>query len=255
MKLTQLLPALLAISAVSGAAYAAPNEREHAKSFNNERAKRIEYKRDERRDDKKQRIEYKKNDRKERKQAKRKHRKEQKRKVAHYKQQQRTRNYFKHNRHNVVTYRPGHYFNHLPRNSASIRFNGITFTFSDGIYYRKAKRGYHVVKPPRGLRIRSLPRHYSHFKRHNTTYYTYQNVYYVADNNGYRVVDEPKIVVNQAIKVGSAKNYDLGQTYDTLPISAEAVTINDQQYFKYQDIYFLPQINGDEIKYLAINLG
>ena len=53
----------------------------------------------------------------------------------------------------------------------------------------------------------------------------------------------------------SAKNYDLGQTYDTLPISAEAVTINDQQYFKYQDIYFLPQINGDEIKYLAINLG
>ena len=56
MKLTQLLPALLAISAVSGAAYAAPNEREHAKSFNNERAKRIEYKRDERLDDKKQLI-------------------------------------------------------------------------------------------------------------------------------------------------------------------------------------------------------
>ena len=55
MKLTQLLPALLAISAVSGAAYAAPNEREHAKSFNNERAKRIEYKRDERRDDEQRR--------------------------------------------------------------------------------------------------------------------------------------------------------------------------------------------------------
>ncbi len=255
MKLTFLLPALLALGAVSGSALGAPNERENSKNFNNDRAKRIQYKRDERREDKKQRIEYKQNKREDRKQEKRDKRKETKRKVVRYKQEKRKRTYIKNNRHNVVTYRPGRYFNHLPRNSASIRFNGISFTFSDGIYYRKAKRGYHVVKPPRGLRIRSLPRHYSHFKRHNTTYYTYQNVFYVADNNGYRVVDEPKIVVNQAIKVGSAKNYDLGQTYDTLPISAEAVTINDQQYFKYQDIYFLPQINGDEIKYLAINLG
>ncbi|MBQ4856918.1 DUF6515 family protein [Pseudoalteromonas sp. MMG007] len=252
MKLTYLLPALLAFGCISGSALGAQNERE---KVNKERAKRVEYKRDERREDKKQRIAYKKDKPTQRKKEKREQRKETKRKIAHYKHDKRKYTYLKNKRHNVVTYRPGRYFSNIPRNSASIRFNGISFTFSDGIYYRKAKSGYHVVKPPRGLRVRSLPKHYSYFKRHNTTYYTYQNVYYVADNNGYRVVDAPNVIVNKAVKVGTAINYELGQTYDTLPITAEAVTINEQQYFKYDDIYFLPQISEDEIKYLAINLG
>nr|WP_176372532.1 hypothetical protein [Pseudoalteromonas sp. A601] len=69
------------------------------------------------------------------------------------------------------------------------------------------------------------------------------------------MVDAPEVLVNKAVKVESDNSYELGQTYDTLPITAEAVTINEQQYFKYQDIYFLPQINDDEVKYLAINLG
>lgn len=254
MKLTFLLPALLAIGAVSGSALGAQNERENDKSFKRDHDKRVEYKRDERRHEKKQRIEHKKEKREDRKQEKRKLAKYKQEKREQYRYNQRKYNYLT-SHHNSVAYRQNRFINHLPRSSASIRFNGISFTFNDGLYYRKAKRGYHVVKPPRGLRINTLPRNYRHFKHHNTTYYTYQNVYYIADNNGYTVVDEPKIVVNQAIKVGNTKNYDLGQTYDTLPISAEAVTINEQQYFKYQDIYFLPQVSGDEVKYLAINLG
>lgn len=252
MRLTYLLSALLALGCVSGSALGAQNER---KQVNKERAKRIEYKRDERREDKKHRIAHKKNKQTKRTHEKRKQHQDRKRKIAHYKHDKRKYTYLKNKRHNVVTYRPGRYFSNIPRNSASIRFNGISFTFSNGIYYRKAKSGYHVVKPPRGLRIRSLPKHYSYFTRYNTTYYTYQNVYYVADNNGYTVVDAPEVLVNKAVKVENANNYELGQTYDTLPITAEAVTINEQQYFKYQDIYFLPQISGDEVKYLAINLG
>lgn len=252
MRLTYLLPALLALGCVSGSALGSQNERV---MVNKERAKRIEYKRDERHENKKHRIAHKKDKQTKRIHEKRKQYKDRKRKIAHYKYDKRKYAYLKNNRHNVVTYKPRRYFSNIPRNSASIRFNGISFTFSDGIYYRKAKRGYHAVKPPRGLRIRSLPKHHSYFKRHNRTYYTYQNVYYLADNNGYRVVDAPEVLVNKAVKVGNDKSYELGQTYDTLPITAEAVTINEQQYFKYQDIYFLPQVSDDEVKYLAINLG
>lgn len=254
MKLTFLLPALLAIGAVSGSALGAQNERENDKSFKRDHDKRVEYKRDERRYEKKQRIEHK--------EEKREDRKQEKRKLAKYKQEkrelhrynQRKYNYLT-NHHNSVTYRQNRFVNHLPRSSASIRFNGISFTFNDGLYYRKAKRGYHVVKPPRGLRINTLPRNYRHFKHHNTAYYTYQNVYYMADNDGYTVVDEPSTRLNQAIKVSNVKDYRLGQTYDSLPMAAQAVIINSQQYFKYGDIYFLPQISDDEIKYLAISLG
>lgn len=254
MKLTFLLPALLAIGAVSGSALGAQNERENDKSFKRDHDKRVEYKRDVRRHEKKQRIEHKKEKREDRKQEKRRLAKYKQEKRELHRYNQRKYNYLT-NHHNSVTYRQNRFVNHLPRSSASIRFNGISFTFNDGLYYRKAKRGYHVVKPPRGLRINTLPRNYRHFKHHNTAYYTYQNVYYMADNDGYTVVDEPSTRLNQAIKVGNVKDYRLGQTYDSLPMAAQAVIINSQQYFKYGDIYFLPQISDDEIKYLAMKLG
>ncbi|CAM2791441.1 DUF6515 family protein [Pseudoalteromonas distincta] len=254
MKLTFLLPALLAIGAVSGSALGAQNERENDKSFKRDHDKRVEYKRDERRHEKKQRIEHKKEKREDRKQEKRRLAKHKQEKREQHRYNQRKYNYLT-NHHNSVSYRQNRFINHLPRNSASIRFNGISFTFNDGLYYRKAKRGYHIVTPPRGLRINTLPRNYRHFKHHNITYYTYQNVYYVANNDGYTVVDEPPTRLNQAIKVGNVNNYNLGQTYDSLPQAAQAVIINSQQYFKYGDIYFLPQISGDDIKYLAIKLG
>ncbi|WP_024612180.1 DUF6515 family protein [Pseudoalteromonas sp. TB64] len=249
MKLTFLLPALLVIGTVSGSALGAPSE-ENSKSYKRDHDKRVEHKRDERKHEK--RVEYKRDERRHEK-KKRIEYKQDKREQRKY--ENRKRAYVKSNHHKVVTYRPGRLINHLPRNSASIRFNGISFTFNDGIYYRKAKSGYRSVIPPRGLRIRSLPKHYSRIRHHNTTYYTYQNVYYVADNDGYTVVDTPNIQLNKAIKIGNANDYSLGETYDSLPSSAEAVTINSKQYFKYNDIYFLPQISGDEIKYLAISLG
>ena len=114
--------------------------------------KRVEYKRDERRHEKKQRIEHKKEKREDRKQEKRKLAKYKQEKRELHRYNQRKYNYLT-SHHNSVAYRQNRFINHLPRNSASIRFNGISFTFNDGLYYRKAKRGYHVVKPPRGLRI------------------------------------------------------------------------------------------------------
>ena len=253
MKLTFLLSGIIAISALSSTAIAAPNEREVHKNYKHENPKRIEYKRDERRHEKKLRIEHKKEKRQDRKKEKNKQKKQQeKRKQLRFDNHK--YNYLT-NRYKPRYYKENRYIRHLPRRSTSIWFNGISFSFNDGIYYRKAKKGYHAVMPPRGLRIKKLPRHYSRMEHRNTTYYAYQNVFYIADNGGYKVVDAPIIQRNKAIKIGNVYDYSLGQVYDELPSSAEPVTINSQQYFKYNDIYFLPQINGDEIQYLAISLG
>ena len=56
MKLTFLLSGIIAISALSSSAIAAPNEREAHKNYKHENPKRIEYKRDERRHEKKLRY-------------------------------------------------------------------------------------------------------------------------------------------------------------------------------------------------------
>ena len=156
-----------------------------------------------------------------------------------------------HNKH----HKPGKVIRHIPSNSVSVRFNGAVFNTHNGTYYRKHSRGYREVMPPRGLHIRLLPRYHSRLRHRNNTYYTYQNVYYIAENNGYTVVDTPKIQVNRAIKVNNTSSYKLGQFYDSLPTAAKPVTISSVQYFKYDDIYFLPQISGDEIKYLAVKLN
>lgn len=154
-----------------------------------------------------------------------------------------------HNKH----HKPGKVIRHIPKNSVSVRFNGAVFNTHNGTYYRKHSRGYREVMPPRGLHIRSLPKYHSRLRHRNNTYYTYKNIYYIAENNGYTVVDTPKIQVNRAIKVNNS--YKLGQFYDSLPTAAKPVTISSVQYFKYDDIYFLPQISGDEIKYLAVKLN
>ncbi|MEI8617241.1 hypothetical protein P4S63_07140 [Pseudoalteromonas sp. B193] len=77
-------------------------------------------------------------------------------------------------------------------------------------------------------------------------------MYYIADNNGYTVVDEPSTRLNQAIKVGNVNDYSLGQTYDSLPQTAQAVIINSQQYFEIRR-YLLPQISGDDINTLPLS--
>lgn len=253
MKLSFLLPGIIAIGALSSPAISAPNERENHINYKRENPKRIEYKRDERRYEKTLRIEQKKEKRQDRKKEKNKQKKKQD-KRKHLRYDNHKYNYLT-NRYKPRYYKENKYIRHLPRRSTSIWFNGISFSFNDGIYYRKAKKGYHAVMPPHGLRIKKLPRHYSRIKHHKSTYYTYQNVYYIADRGGYKVVDRPIIQRNKAIKIGNAYDYSLGQIYDELPTSAEPITINSQQYFKYNDIYFLPQISGDEIKYLAISLG
>ncbi|GAC22318.1 hypothetical protein GMES_0003 [Paraglaciecola mesophila KMM 241] len=43
--------------------------------------------------------------------------------------------------------------------------------------------------------------------------------------------------------------------YDSLPQGAEPVSQNGQQYFKYRDIYFLPQSSNAGVHYLAVKLN
>jgi hypothetical protein len=121
-------------------------------------------------------------------------------------------------------------------------------------YLRNHQRSYTGIHATYGWHINSRPMHHWRTKPPRAKYYRQQNVYYIVDHSGYRRVDAPKVVVNQAINVTPSEHYQLGKLYNSLPIGAEPITISDQQYFKYHDIYFLAQISGDKIKYLAVRL-
>ena len=137
-----------------------------------------------------------------------------------------------------VVYKTGALVRKAPVNSISLRFGGVSFVFHEGLYYRHVKQGYKVVRPPVGLRVGYLPAGYERIVVKGSAYYFAQGIYYVFDNGGYRVIDEPVYLDN---------------TYDT-GVSIESVIQNGQQYFKYYDIYFLPQSSNAGVHYLAVKL-
>tara|TARA_R110002012_G_C11636005_1_gene610199 strand:- start:1086 stop:1799 length:714 start_codon:yes stop_codon:yes gene_type:complete len=168
-----------------------------------------------------------------------------------------------------VVYKTGALVRKAPVNSISLRFGGVSFVFHEGLYYRHVKQGYKVVRPPVGLRVGYLPAGYERIVVRGSAYYFAQGIYYVFDNGAYRVIDEPaylgdeyvsednSVVANSLEYQPSTANntgYELGKAYDSLPQGVESVIQNGQQYFKYRDIYFLPQSSNAGVHYLAVKL-
>ncbi|ABG41115.1 hypothetical protein Patl_2600 [Paraglaciecola sp. T6c] len=168
-----------------------------------------------------------------------------------------------------VVYKTGALVRKAPVNSIALRFGGVSFVFHDGLYYRHVKQGYKVVRPPVGLRVNHLPAGYERIVVRGSAYYFAQGIYYVFDNGAYRVIDEPaylgdeyvtednSVVANSLEYQQSTANntgYELGKAYDSLPKGAEPVSKDGQQYFKYYDIYFLPQSSNAGVHYLAVRL-
>ncbi|MEM9936463.1 MAG: DUF6515 family protein [Bacteroidota bacterium] len=53
--------------------------------------------------------------------------------------------------------RYGTYVQRIPSYAVVNSFNGAPFYQCDGVYYQRARRGYVVVRPPVGLRVRNIP--------------------------------------------------------------------------------------------------
>ncbi|MDO6592584.1 DUF6515 family protein [Neptuniibacter sp. 1_MG-2023] len=154
-------------------------------------------------------------------------------------------------------YKTGAVVHKAPAKGISVNFGGVSFIFNDGFYYRYGHQGYTVVRPPSGLKIRYLPNGHEKVIVKGRSYYAVQGIYYVFDNGYYRVVEAPSgtIIRSTTILPTRSSNFQLGNRYSALPQGAASVTINGQQYFQYRDIYFLPQLSGQGIHYLAVRLN
>ncbi|MGI9627466.1 MAG: DUF6515 family protein [Longimicrobiales bacterium] len=74
----------------------------------------------------------------------------------------------------------------LPRGYVSFRYGGSPHYFYDGRFYRRHRRGYVVVAPPRGAHLRRLPRGARSYRRGNAEYKEYRGVVYERARKGRR---------------------------------------------------------------------
>lgn len=149
----------------------------------------------------------------------------------------------------------GKVLQHPVKPGQGLHLNGPQFRNHRSRYFRNYHRSYPRNITSHGWYMHSQPVRHWRAQYHTTSHYPQHKVYYIINNTGYSEVYAPKVRVNQALKVTPANRYQLGQMYNSLPTGAEPITISGQQYFKYHDIYFLAQISGDTVKYLAIKLN
>ena len=81
--------------------------------------------------------------------------------------------------------------NVLPDRYQVARYRNQEFFFKSGVYYRKHKAGFIVVRAPVGLRVTSLPLGYKRLVLRGKPYFYFNSVYYVKDGGDYLIVANP----------------------------------------------------------------
>lgn len=147
------------------------------------------------------------------------------------------------NRKRVKRTRVVHYhYKNMPRrgaivktvhtNAITINHKGVGFRFHTGVWYQPLRSGWKVVRPARGIRIRTLPVGYRRVKVGPTVYYYYYGTYYVQKDQEYEVVDTP-----------------IGAEVDSLPEGYETVSVGGEEYYELDGTYYMPSANeeGEEV--------
>lgn len=100
-----------------------------------------------------------------------------------------------------------------PRGGAWVSFGGTRYVYHGGVYYRPHGRGYVVVAPPIGFRLRVLPVGYATFYVGGLPYYYYAGTYYVVRDEGYVVVQPPVGALVESVPKGGKEFVIDGNTY------------------------------------------
>ena len=139
----------------------------------------------------------------------------------------------------------------LPKGHAKIVVSGNPYFFHNGVFYKKAPKGYVVVKTPVGARVKTLPRGYSVVRVGGRKYYLHQGIYFDFDpvRKVYVVVDRPNtdFVINyqplHRVQLADGSIYDgvyLGGTKDAVEMEVD------------EEIWEIPV---EEIEYISFVLG
>ncbi len=70
----------------------------------------------------------------------------------------------------------------------AVVYKNVTYYHSKGVWYKKNRNKYVVVRPPIGIRITTLPKGYKVVKIGKKSYYKYHGVYYQKRGVHYTVV-------------------------------------------------------------------
>lgn len=116
-----------------------------------------------------------------------------------------------------------------PSAAVVITKGGATYRYHKGIFYNKGPRGFVVVRPVRGVRIRALPVGHRTVVVSGANYYYYYGTFYTSvSQNEYEVVDAPE-----------------GAVVDALPEGYEVLTKNDQEYYSLDGVYY-QEVDAEE---------
>ncbi|MBL4709852.1 MAG: hypothetical protein JKY48_15575 [Flavobacteriales bacterium] len=141
-----------------------------------------------------------------------------------------------------------HHYRHLPKRGAvvknihrkalSINYKGIGFRYHAGIWYKPVYSEWKIVRPLRGIRIRTLPLGYRKFNMGQSVFYYYYGTYYSKQNEEYEVVDAP-----------------LGAEIDSLPEGYETISVAGENYYELDGSYYMPSVNdeGEEVSVAVPN--
>ncbi|HYG39062.1 MAG TPA: DUF6515 family protein [Cytophagales bacterium] len=102
-----------------------------------------------------------------------------------------------------------------PSTATRILHGGVNYSYNDGIFYKPSKKGYVVVAPPVGARVRILPSNYKRIVIGPSVYFYYYGAYYRHDRrlNHYFVVAPPVGAIVDALPYGYHKVFIDGITY------------------------------------------
>ncbi len=165
----------------------------------------------------------------------------------------------------------------FPRGAVEVVHGRDRFYMHRGLYYRYTPRGYMLVRPPRGIVIRTLPPFYTRIYIGNVLYYRCEDVYYRPAPEGYVIVDPPVTVVQaapspapsapaaeyQSVWLGQKEflfkdgqffvktpeglvwtQAPLGAITRALPADTKSVWYQDIEYHECDDVYFRKTPDG-----------
>lgn len=115
-----------------------------------------------------------------------------------------------------------------PKTAVVVTHGTNSYRYNSGVFYKKNSRGFVVVRPVRGVRVKVLPKGHRRVVVANRNYYYYYGTFYTSSDQEYKVVDAPE-----------------GAVVDALPDGYEVVTKNDQEYYLLDGVHY-QEVDTDE---------
>ncbi|MEM6799767.1 MAG: DUF6515 family protein [Bacteroidota bacterium] len=103
----------------------------------------------------------------------------------------------------------GQFIRRIPKNAERFKMGGKPFYMHEGVFYKPQKRGYVIIPPPIGMRVKFVPRGARHLQIDGLDYYEINGTYYldIPRKRYYEIVPEPVHETRKYPNQPQAKDY------------------------------------------------